>query len=150
MSRTVKDDGGRKETRSFGLSPGVINRIEKSVKNGDYTGKSDVANTAFIEHFLLEDQRERDEKLYKIYDLLLENTPCEAILKELQISKPGSIEALKKKGIACVELGDLEEARECFRKAKELEEQDSKKPDLNINNRIIVENGIIDREGTES
>lgn len=149
MVRLTKDEVGRKETRSFGLSPWMIEKIDKSVNSGDYTGKSDLASVAFTEHFLLEDQRTRDEKMFKIYRLILDNIPYEIILKEVQVDRASRIEALKKKGVLCVELGDLEGAQECFREVKELENPNSKKQGVRGNKNISIENGTIEDENVD-
>jgi len=44
-------------------------------------------------------------------------------LKEIPHDKFTKIAALKKRDIACVELGDLDEAVKCFERVKELKER---------------------------
>jgi hypothetical protein len=149
MTRQSKGEAGRKESRSFGLSPWIIDRIEQSVNSGDYTGKSDIANTAFAEHFILEEQRKRDEKMFEIYQLILENVPPQEILNVVQVDRVARIDALKKKGVLCVELGDLVGAQECFNEVKELEIRSTKKQASDKNTEIVVVDGTIEDEDTE-
>ncbi|WP_048180558.1 tetratricopeptide repeat protein [Methanosarcina siciliae] len=116
----------RKTTISVGLSPWVIQNLDRSLKDEKYAGQSDLVSIALIEHFIREEIRERDEKLIAIYQMLLQTDEGKKALSGMQIKERDKIEALKKKGIACVELGDLDEAMKCFAKAKELEGSGSK------------------------
>ena len=114
----------RKTTISVGLSPWVIENIDRSLKEEKYAGQSDLVSIALTEHFLMEEIRRRDEKLVEIYHMLLQSEEGKAILSGMQKNTLETIDALKKRGVTCVELGDLDEAMKCFAKAKELEGKD--------------------------
>jgi len=114
----------RKTTISVGLSPWVIKNLDNSLKDEKYSGQSDLVAIALTEHFLLEEIRSRDEKLIEIYTALLQSDEGKKILAKMQKSKRETIEAMKKRGVACVDLGDLDEAIKWFTRAKELEEKE--------------------------
>lgn len=110
-----------KKTISAGVSPYVLENIDKALQRKEYAGQSDLISIALIEHFEKEEIKKRDEKLIEVYQALLQSEEGKRILSTIKISEHEEIEALKKRGIACVELGDLDEAIKWFTKAKELE-----------------------------
>ena len=73
-----------------------------------------------------EDRRAQYQKLVNICEQLLKSEYGRAALKEHSQTPMDEVGALKQNGIACVELGELDETIKCFEKAKELE----KSPDL--------------------
>jgi len=121
------EEDGQKKSTSFALSPWIIDRIGKSVREKKYTGQSDIASVALTEHFLLEDIRERDEKLIKIYNILLESEDGRKILSEFTAERDKKIEALNKAGSAMVDLGKYDDAKKYFDEAQRLESPKQKK-----------------------
>jgi Arc/MetJ-type ribon-helix-helix transcriptional regulator len=120
----------RKVALSTSISPKIGKRIDNAMESGDYASQSDLLQIALSEYFTREEIREHQDKLIAVYRRLLEDDEGRRLLKDWPKDKATQIESLKKKGMACVELGDLDEAMKCFAKAKELESQDlPKKPD---------------------
>ena len=117
MARTV----GRKVSLSTSISPKIGKKIDNAMDGGDYASQSDLLQIALSEYFTREEIREHQDKLITVYQRLLEDDEGRRLLKDWPKDKATQIEALKKKGIVCVELGDLDEAMRCFAKAKGLE-----------------------------
>ena len=121
MGKLEEKSPRRKTTISVGLSQHVVKGIDKSLEEGEYSGQSDLVQVALTEHFLIEDYRKREDKLMSVYRALLKTDEGRQALLELPQDRASKIKALKDKGMACVELGDLDEAMKCFEQAKELE-----------------------------
>lgn len=109
----------RKPTLSITLSPEIVGYVDR-VKD-QYMGQSGLAEAALVEFRAMEEMRCYRDKLMIVYEKLLENDVGRTFLEEMPSSKFIKIEALRKKGMACVELGDLDEAMKCFEQAKDLE-----------------------------
>lgn len=105
------------------LSPILAKKIDEGVESEKYSSQSDLVSMALTEYFVREEIREYQDRLVTVYQKLLEDETGRKLLKEMPGDKTTQIEALKKKGVACVELGDLEEAMKCFARAQELEEE---------------------------
>lgn len=131
----------RKTTISVGLSPWVIRNIDRSLNDEKYAGQSDLVSIALTEHFLLEEIRTRDEKLIEIYQAMLQSDEGKKILSMMQKNEQETVSALKKRGLACVELGDLDEAMKCFEKAKELEGKGNGSEELSdtFTRKVVIE-----------
>lgn len=112
------------------LSPILAKKIDEGVESEKYSSQSDLVSMALTEYFVREEIREYQDRLVTVYQKLLDDETGRKLLKEMPGDKTIQIEALKKKGVACVELGDLEEAMKCFTKAKELEEKERESNDL--------------------
>lgn len=95
------------------------------MESGEYASQSDLIQIALTEYFVREEIREYQNKLINVYTKLLEDENGRKLLMNIPYDKSTQVEALKKRGMACVELGDLDEAMKCFAKAKELEEKES-------------------------
>lgn len=132
----------RKVSISTSMSPKIGQKLDSAMATGDYSSQSDLLQIALSEYFVREEIREYQDKLVDVYQRLLEDDAGLVLLKGLPKDKTTQIEALKNRGIACVELGDLDEAMKCFAKAKELEGKDQKENELDastMKSKVVIE-----------
>jgi Arc/MetJ-type ribon-helix-helix transcriptional regulator len=111
----------RKPQVNATLPPILVEKIDEGVNKKKYTSASEAVSVALSEHFVREEIRENEWKLYKIYEVLIEYPEGRAVLNEFKRTKEDKKDALIRAGIAHVEAGEYEEAKKCFAKAKELE-----------------------------
>jgi metal-responsive CopG/Arc/MetJ family transcriptional regulator len=116
---------GRKITISVVLSPKLVEKMDSVLQREEYSGQSDLASIAITEHLLREEIKPYEEMCMKVCQGALENKEMIKLLDNLPRDRATQIEALKKKGMACIELREYEEAKDCFAKVRELEGKDS-------------------------
>lgn len=116
----------RKITVNATVSPILAKKLDEGVESEKYSSQSDAVSIALTEHFVREEQREKEKKMAELYSVLIQHKEGRALLEEVPRTPKERVEALTKAGIALVEAGRYEEAKECFAKAKELEGSGSK------------------------
>lgn len=108
------------------VSPILAKKLDEGVEAETYSSQSDAVSIALAEHFVREEQRVKEKKMAELYSVLIQHKEGRELLDEVPRTPKERAEALTKAGIALVEAGRYEEAKECFAKAKELEGSDSK------------------------
>lgn len=111
----------RKISLSTSLSPKIGKMIDNAMEGDDYASQSDLIQVALTTYFTLEEQRERERKMARLYEVLIRHPEGQAVLREVQQSTQEKIDACVRAGNALTELGEYEEAQKYFAKAKELE-----------------------------
>lgn len=111
----------RKPQVNATLPPILVEKIDEGLKRKKYTSASEAVSVALSEHFTREEIRENEWKIYKIYEILIEHPEGQAILNEFEKTKEDKKDAWIRAGIAHVEVGEYEEAKICFAKAKAIE-----------------------------
>lgn len=114
----------RKLPLNLTISPSLVIRINQEVESEKYSSQSDLVTIALTEFFVNKDRREHDQKIIGIYEKLLEDSNGREALSSIPHTPADQIEAMKKRGVSCVDLGDLDEAIKWFTRAKELEEKE--------------------------
>ena len=114
----------RKSTVNVTVSPILAKKIDEGVTSEKYSSQSDIVSIALAEHFVHEDQHEKEKKVAQLYQILVEHEEGRVLLDEVPRTAKEKADALTKAGIAHVEAGEYEEAKKCFAKAKELEGKD--------------------------
>lgn len=114
-------DKRRKISTSIALSPWASEYVDQWKELG-FTGMSDLVQQALTEHRIHAEMREYKDKLMQVYEALLKTDTGRDLLKAIPKTQESKIQALKEKGMAHVELGELNEAMKCFEEAKKLEE----------------------------
>ncbi|MDQ1251007.1 MAG: hypothetical protein QG646_76 [Euryarchaeota archaeon] len=110
----------RKVTVNATVSPILAKKLDEGVESEKYSSQSDAVSIALAEHFVREEQREKEKKMYELYSVLIQYKEGRKLLDEVPRTPKERAEALTKAGIAHVEAGEYEEAKKCFAKAKEL------------------------------
>jgi Arc/MetJ-type ribon-helix-helix transcriptional regulator len=129
----------RKISLSTSLSPKIGTKIDNAMEAGGYASQSDLLQIALTEYFTREEIREYQDKLIAVYQKLVKEEEGRKLLDGIPKDLATRIEALKKKGMACVELGEFDEAEKCFAKAKELESGKSTEQKKNTQNPRKIE-----------
>jgi metal-responsive CopG/Arc/MetJ family transcriptional regulator len=129
----------RKSTVNATVSPYLAKRIDEGVESEDYSSQSDIVSIALAEHFVREEQREKEKKMAELYSILIQHEEGRKLLNEVPRTTKEKVEALTKAGIAHVEAGEYEEAKKCFAKAKELESQDSNDLPPTFTKKVVIE-----------
>lgn len=111
----------RKVTVNATVSPILAKKLDDGVSSEKYSSQSDAVSIALAEHFVREEQREKEKKMAELYSVLIQHKEGRELLDEVPRTPKERAEALTKAGIAHVEAGEYEEAKKCFAKAKELE-----------------------------
>ncbi len=121
------------------VSPYLAKELDEGMESEDYSSQSDAVSIALAEHFVRKEQRHIEKKMAELYSVLIQHKEGRKLLDEVPRTPKEKAEALTKAGIALVEAGRYEEAKECFAKAKELESQDiPKKPEDQPGNKTNV------------
>lgn len=129
----------RKVSLSTSISPKIGQRIDSAMDEGGYASQSDLLQIALSEYFTRDEIRKHEEKMIKVYERLLIDDEGRKLIEEMPQDITTQIESLKKKGVACVELGDVEGATECFAKARELEKSISNELSSVATRRVVIE-----------
>lgn len=116
----------RKITFSITMSPLLLEKMDKSIEEHDYSGRSDLASIAIAEHLIKEDLELMDQSISLFLSHFLSDNHSRQQLRKITPDNIHfRISALKKKAKACIELGEFDEARECLEEAKKLEATES-------------------------
>jgi metal-responsive CopG/Arc/MetJ family transcriptional regulator len=107
------------------ISPILAKKLDEGVEAETYSSQSDAVSIALAEHFVREEQRQKEKKMAELYSVLIQREEGRELLDEVPRTPKEIADALTKAGIAHVEAGEYEEAKKCFAKVRELEGKDS-------------------------
>lgn len=139
----------RKVTINFTTGPTVVENMDNSIEEHDYSSRSEYISIAISEKLIKEELEAIDVSIDLFLSSILSDSRVMYRLLELIPDDTNfKIQALKKKAKACIELREFGEAIKCLQSAKELTIS-TKKHGLNKNDEIIVEDGTIENENTE-
>ena len=110
------------------VSPILAKKIDAGVESEKYSSQSDLVSIALAEHFVHEDQREYEKKMSELYSVLIKYDEGKALLDEVPRTTQEKVDAYMKAGNALTELGEYEDAKKYFEKAKTLESGQLEQP----------------------
>lgn len=140
----------RKVTVNFTTSPVVVENMDRSIEERDYSSRSEYITIAVSEKLVKETLESIDASVDMfLSDVLLDSSAKCRLLELIPDDQDFQIQALKKKAKACIELREFDEAVKCLQVVKTLKTDSTKKPKTNSDNKIIIENGTIENENTK-
>lgn len=112
----------RKSTVHATVSPILAKKLDEGTESEKYSSQSDLVSIALTEYFVREEMREHEKKMAQLYQVLIQHDEGRALVGKIRLSTQEKIASYIKAGNALSELGEYEEAKKCFAKAKALDE----------------------------
>lgn len=85
-----------------------------------YSSQRDAVLIALAEHFVREEQREKEKKMAELYFVLIQHKEARELLKEVSRTPKKRAEALTKAGIAWLKPGDMKKQKSVLQKLRNL------------------------------